>query len=131
MSQSWFQDVIAFHRAIGHPVGVTPKVPIDWTECRLARDLIDEEYGELVHALETDDLPGIADGAIDLIWVTLSALARYGIDPADIWRAVDAANMTKATGPVLPSGKRGKPPGFVPPDVAGVLARQGPIGGGS
>lgn len=46
---------------------------------------------------------------------------ELGIEASEVHRA----NMTKATGPIAPNGKRMKPPGFRPPDIVGELKKQG------
>lgn len=53
-------------------------------------------------------------------------VARFsGIDLRPVWSEVHAANMRKTTGPVREDGKRLKPEGWQPPDIAGVLRAQG------
>lgn len=141
------RDVRAFMHAIDQPVRTIPTVPPD-AEVRLRARLITEEAFELLEALFPDSeialrylrdevfdvlandppaprLPSLADACADLDYVVEGTRASFGIDGAPIAAAVHAANMTKATGPVDAHGKRGKPPGFQPPDVAGELRAQG------
>lgn len=121
-----FRDVLEFHRTMGCAIGSAPAVP-DRETIQLRRDLIGEEVGELLEALVAGDLPGIADGAVDAIYVIVGTLIACGIDPAPIWAAVHASNIAKAGGPKRADGKCLKPPGWRPPDVAGILAAQPPI----
>jgi len=116
-------DVIDFHRAFGVAVRDSPGDP-GHDVAHLRTDLIMEECDELLDGIKRRDMEAIADGAIDLIYVTLGALAAFGIDPGPVWDAVHAANMAKLGGPVRQDGKRMKPPGWTPPDVAGCLAGQ-------
>lgn len=63
------------------------------------------------------------DGCIDTLVVTYGTLEDIGVDAEPFFDEVHRANMAKAGGPVRADGKRLKPPGWTPPDIAGVLAR--------
>lgn len=119
----WFADVLAFHRKFGCAVGTTPAVPGQGT-VELRKSLNNEEHGETLRAMDAGDLAGIADGVVDDIYVKLGTLISYGIDPRPIWRAVHETNMAKVGGAMREDGKVLKPPGWVAPDVAGILSRQ-------
>jgi len=74
----------------------------------------------------TANLPDVADGLGDLDYVVEGARIAFGINGRPIAEAIHEANMTKAAGPIDPNtGKKLKPPGFVPPDVAKLLVEQG------
>lgn len=123
-----FSDVLEFHREMApHLIGSVPAVP-EAGSARLRLRLLAEEYEELERAIFAGHLPGIADGIADLIYVAIGTAIGYGIDMRPVWEAVHRANMAKAGGPVRDDGKRGKPPGWEHPDVAGILGRQGPLG---
>lgn len=124
--RDWFADVLEFHRAFDAHIEPLPRDPGDEVAW-LRQRLITEEFMELVMAINKGDLPSIADGCIDLIYVTLGTLVSYGIDPAPLWDAVHRANMAKVGGEVREDGKRLKPLGWQPPDIKGLLATQGPI----
>lgn len=71
-------------------------------------------------------LPSVADALGDLDFVCEGMRQELGIDGAPIAALIAKANFTKVSGPTDPvSGKRLKPPGFVPPDIEGELIRQG------
>ena len=114
-------DVAAFHRAIGvaAPVGIAIRRP----ELRAA--LIREEAREAADALEAGDLIEAIDGLMDTLVVVFGTIEEMGFDPEPFWTEVHRTNMAKADGPVREDGKRLKPPGWTPPDIAGVLARVG------
>jgi predicted HAD superfamily Cof-like phosphohydrolase len=119
------RDVLEFHRKHGATIGMTPAVP-DAATVALRQRLISEEFTELMDAINHDDLACIAKEAVDLLYVTVGTLIAYGIDPGLVWDAVHASNMTKG------DGKRGdakvlKGPNYAPPDIAVILARQGPL----
>lgn len=122
----WYRDVLDFHRKFGCHVGSTPAVPSEGTPELRAR-LLREEFDETLDALGRGDLPALADGLADLIYVLLGTAASYGIDLRPVWAAVHAANMAKDGGGTRADGKVLKPPGWAPPDIEGILSSQGPI----
>lgn len=72
------------------------------------------------------NMPAIADALEDIDVVVEQARCAFGIDGEPIATAVFNANVTKANGPVdSVTGKRLKPPGFVPPDITAELRKQG------
>jgi len=122
-----FEDLIEFERACGHePSETGPAVPEGRVQ-ELRMSLHGEEFDELRRAMEAGDLPGIADGLADLIYVCEGTAVRYGIDLPAIWDAVHSANMTKANGPRRADGKIMKGPNFKHPDIAGILMTQRPL----
>jgi phosphoribosyl-ATP pyrophosphohydrolase len=104
-----------------------PKFPSDGS-AELAAKLIEEEAEETVKALRAGDLVGAVDGLADLLYVAYQAANSLGVDIEVIYDEVHANNLTKIGGPIREDGKRLKPPGWVPPDIAGALARCMPLG---
>lgn len=127
MGIDWFADVMEFHRKFRPDlIGTTPAEPTtDVAEMRMR--LIDEEIAELRDAMYRGDMPGIADGIGDAVYVLAGKAITYGIDLRPVWDEIHRANMAKDAGGTRADGKVLKPPGWQPPDVAGVLARQGPL----
>lgn len=128
MSNDWQADVTEFHRVFcPEQVATLPTMPI-----RAIRDLrvglIIEELQELGDAFERSSVSNVADAIADLLYVVLGTAVACGIDIGPVWEVVHAANMKKAGGGRRADGKRLKPTGWEPPDIAGVLARQEPIG---
>lgn len=117
-------DVIEFMRAMGQEVPETPTIEVSPKVPSLRVDLIEEELDELHAAMAKKDIVGIADAFTDLAYVVIGGALAYGIDLAPTWDAVHAANLLKSTGPVLPSGKRGKPANFEHPDLGAILVQQ-------
>ena len=124
MATDWYADVRAFHDKFGCQSGDTPAIP-DPDTVKLRLRLIAEEHDELKTAHEETDVPGIADALADMIYVILGTAISYGIDLRPVWDEVQRANMTKTGGGTRDDGKILKPDGWQPPDIAGVLARQG------
>lgn len=139
-------QLIEFHTAVNQPVLVAPQVP-DEKRVRLRAFLMAEEFFETMRAMFPDstnlikaegevlricelakidvNMPELADGMADLDYVVEGTRLEFGIDGGPIAAEVHRANMTKATGPISPEGKRLKPPGFKPPDIEGELKKQG------
>ncbi len=139
--------VLEFHRAFDVPILPTPQVPSD-DRVRLRANLIFEEclefleacypcspgdwefLGEKVrevinnHPVGPVDLPDAADALADIAYVVEGANLEFGIDSGPVLDEVHRANMAKLGGPVREDGKRLKPEGWTPPDIAGVLERQ-------
>jgi len=121
-------DVAAFHRACDVPALDKPQIP-PLARVQLRAALIKEEAKETIEAMRLDDLPAIADGLADLIYVTVGTALEYGIPLDCVWDAVQQANMAKVdptTGKVRKreDGKVLKPDGWTPPDIAAVLYAQ-------
>lgn len=125
-NHDWFQDVLNFHKQFGCYIGSTPKQP-DADNAVLRMRLIQEEFSELKGSLLLADMPSIADGIVDLIYVLVGTAICYGIDVRPIWNAVHEANMKKTGGGMREDGKVLKPEGWQPPDVEGLLTKQQPL----
>jgi predicted HAD superfamily Cof-like phosphohydrolase len=127
MSDSWFLDVYEFHRAFcPEQIGEQPRL-LDRATAKLRVDLLDEELGETLTAIDAGYLAGIADGLVDLIYVAIGTAIAFGIDLRPVWDAVHAANLRKAGGPRRVDGKALKPPGWQPPDIKAILTAQPPL----
>jgi predicted HAD superfamily Cof-like phosphohydrolase len=110
-------DVREFHEALDIPVAMTPK--LRRPELRAA--LIEEEARETCEAIRNGDLIGAIDGLCDILCVVYGAALEFGIDLDPFWQEVHRTNMAKVGGPVREDGKRLKPEGWTPPDLARVL----------
>lgn len=125
-------QVRAFHRAYDLPVAGVPTADPGADQVRLRQDLIDEEVGELREAGGSGDLVGVADALADIVYVAYGTACVYGIDLDAVLDEVHASNMTKLGADGEPvrraDGKVLKGPHYRPPDVAGVLSRQGGAG---
>lgn len=115
-----------FHEAFGAPVRREPGIDVPEVPMRLA--LIAEEHAELLEAVREGDIVEVADALGDLLYVIHGAALTFGIDLDAVVEEIHASNMRKLGPdgkPILRAdGKFMKPDGWVPPDIAGVLARQ-------
>ena len=121
-------DVMRWHKAMGHAgdMASLPSIPERRVQA-LKMALVVEEFLELEHAVDADDLAGIADACADLIYVVVGQALAYGIDLRPVWAAVQQANMAKIGGHRRADGKVLKPKGWTPPDIARVLREQSPL----
>jgi predicted HAD superfamily Cof-like phosphohydrolase len=130
-----------------------PRVPLD-AAVRLRLKLVFEEAFELLDAcIDTDDsrlgslrnansimrssvtalidgplhvdIVGVADAFADLAYVVEGGNLAYGIDSRAVLVEVHRSNMSKVGGHRSESGKWIKPSTYLPPDIAGVLKKQG------
>jgi predicted HAD superfamily Cof-like phosphohydrolase len=72
-----------------------------------------------------DRLPEFADALADNAVTNEGFAVLFGIDLEPVFQEVHKSNLRKKDGPIDEAGKRRKPEGWVGPDVAGVLRRQG------
>lgn len=121
---SVFADVMAFHQKFGLVISPRPCVPAEKT-VQLRHALIDEEYEEVCKALVAQNLPELADGIVDLVYVLVGAAISYGLPFDAVWRAVQQSNMAKEGGATRVDGKILKPLGWTHPDVAAILREHG------
>lgn len=123
MNMDWVENVLEFHKKFRPAmIGATPAAPaVDVGHLRMR--FVREEFGELEDAFAEHDIPEMADAIADLIYVLIGQAITYGIDIRPVWDAVHAANMAKTAG-TRADDKVQKPPGWVAPDVAAILAAQ-------
>jgi predicted HAD superfamily Cof-like phosphohydrolase len=126
------RDVEDFHLALGVPVCRTPAI----RRPQLRANLIMEEAVETAEAATgrriqwrfyghpdpaAQSLVGSLDGLCDLLCVVYGTAAEFGVDLAPFWDEVHRTNMAKRGGPTRADGKKLKPDGWEPPDIAGIL----------
>jgi predicted HAD superfamily Cof-like phosphohydrolase len=116
----WQHDVEKFHYQVCGPQPSWSK-PVGFRRPELRAELIREEAKELRHALRDRDMVKAIDGMVDLVVVTVGTAAEFGIDLDPFWNEVHRSNMAKAGGPVREDGKRLKPEGWTPPELATIL----------
>lgn len=126
--------VVAFHRAMGQPVGHKARaLPAERVPVRV--ELIREEFeDELIPALAAGDMIETADACIDILYVTLGLLVEMGIDAQVLFDEVQRSNMSKLgadgkpiiAGPDDPDGifegRVKKGPNYFKPNIRALLA---------
>lgn len=112
-----FRDQEKFMTACDQSVGVE-----NTKQFELYKNLIEEEFNELVTAESANDRVEQLDALIDILVVTIGAIHSMGADAEGAWKEVMATNFAKIdkeTGKVRKreDGKVLKPTGWTPPDL--------------
>ncbi len=121
-------DVLAFHQYFKLPVGFRPTLLDPFIEDFRVK-FMHEELREFQVACAIGDLPGAADALIDLAYVVHGTAVMMGLPWERLWNEVHQANMRKVNVLSAQDSKRNsvydvkKPPGWVGPDITGVLAK--------
>ena len=117
------QMVRAFHERFLGDNRDTPGLPED-DLVRTRCELLAEETDEFISAAKRLDIVAMTDAIADILYVVLGTANVMGIDLEPVFREVHRSNMSKAP-PGPDSRKPLKGPGFSPPDIRGLLTRQG------
>lgn len=117
------QMVKDFHLKYGCVVNDKPNIP-DADYLLLRSSLITEELAEFQEGAREKNLVKMVDALADLTYVIKGAALGLGVDLEPVFEEVQRSNMSK-TGDATPGGKITKGPTFVPPDIAGMLRKQG------
>ena len=109
-----FKDIDTFATACDQPAS-----PENY---KMYLGLIDEEYGELVDAVDADDKVEQLDALVDILVVTMGAIRAAGFNGEGAWKEVMKTNFAKIddkTGKVnkREDGKVLKPEGWVAPNL--------------
>jgi hypothetical protein len=128
------EQVLVFMKAAGQlgEIGFPPF----YSELRQNRwYMLFGEKGEMTEYTEGeahDNLPEVADGLVDMMWVIMGTLYTYvGPECArDLMNEVARANLSKIDGSLAEpdvddKGKVKKPKGWIEPDIKGILERHG------
>jgi predicted HAD superfamily Cof-like phosphohydrolase len=123
-------DVWAFHTKFGVPAPELPQLMNEF-DFGFRLKFMYEELQEIEAAQMKQDLAGVADGLIDLVYVALGTAIWMGLPWQLLWDEVQAANMAKITAPSAAASRsltgRGhkfdvvKPEGWKPPRIQEVL----------
>ena len=90
-------QVAEFHQTYRHPIEKKPVIPSP-RRCKLRVELIAEELKEFEHAIEMNDLVGVADALCDIQYVLSGAVLEFGMGEKfrDLFDEVQRSNMSKA-----------------------------------
>ena len=115
MNQEW-NEVKLFHQKFNHPVSDVPT----FIERQRAKNRAIWMMEEVSEFLIAKDIYEQADSIIDLIYFALGTLVEMGIEPDDLFKIVQEANMSKLWEDGFPrynkkDGKIIKPDGWEDP----------------
>lgn len=118
-----FRDQEKFMRACDQTVG-----ELNQKQFELYKNLIEEEFNELVTGETNNDRIEQLDALIDILVVTIGAIHSMGADAEGAWKEVMATNFAKIdheTGKVRKreDGKVLKPLGWEPPNLTPFLKK--------
>lgn len=120
----WQEDVRKFHEKFDCKIGKEPGFA-DQKTMGLRMALIREEIDELECALNSNDFSDFIDAITDTIYVLLGTSISVGVDLKPIWDEVQRTNIAKIPGNSRKDGKVLKPANWSPPDIKGLLSKQG------
>ena len=119
-----FSKVFHFMHSFGQETLSRPTLP-DNELADLRLDLIQEEVGELLTALEKKDIVEIADALTDILYVTYGAGHAFGLDLDECFEEVHQSNMSKLGIDGKPiyrqDGKVLKGRGYKPPQLGRII----------
>jgi predicted HAD superfamily Cof-like phosphohydrolase len=119
-----FRDQEKFMRACDQSVG-----ELNIAQFELYKNLIEEEFNELVTAEAENDRVEQLDALIDILVVTIGAIHSMGADAEGAWKEVmktNFAKIDKETGKVRKreDGKVLKPVGWVAPNLTPFVGKE-------
>lgn len=121
-SNDWEYKLLEFHQDFGHPTTPYRKASLDHRDTELRFDLIEEEFNELRHALDKDDIVEVADALGDMMYVIIGAALVWGIPIGQVFNEIHRSNMSKLGEDGSPiyreDGKILKGPHYSPPDLS-------------
>lgn len=120
LTPDMLRDVAEFHELIlGDYAEVAPSL-ISLEYCVERSRFLHEELDEFCVASGAGNIVGVADALADIVYVALGTAYKMGLPFAQIWEAVQAANMRKVAGPTKRGNKIDamKPEGWAGPEAA-------------
>lgn len=121
-------DIAELHHHLhNEQYGLLDPIPPSYIEHRCK--LMDEEYLELLSAIDNESLEGTLHEGLDLIVTVLGTLIGMGYSPQQIsdgWDLIQAANMAKIPDPA--GGKWLKPEGWQKPDLSPLIRQENTSG---
>lgn len=112
-------DVVAAHQKFGTDAPSSPVRSLDRSVLESRRKLIEEEFNELMDALEVGCMTWIIAECVDLIYVCVGTLVVMGVPLLPFWRDIHRSNMTKEPAP--DGGKWIKTASWSPANPSNVL----------
>lgn len=95
-TQSNFEKIVEFHKAFGLDYNTSPQLHVVRNNPKLVNlrvKLIDEEFSELLEAIENHDFVEVIDALTDLLYVAYGACASFGINANSAYKVYDKVNF--------------------------------------
>lgn len=118
-----FSDVREFHQKFGM---LCHDVPVHLSQRKLGERIAfmhEELYDEFAAAMNANDMAGMADALIDIVYVAMGTAVQMGLPWDWLWDDVHRANMAKVRGMTKRGNKVDvmKPEGWVGPQTERIL----------
>jgi len=120
-------DIREFHEKFGLDVDPGHYSTLDDATYKFREMFMEEELQEFKDAKAKEDLPGMADALVDLVYVAIGTAHLMGLPWQRLWFEVHQANMAKVMAKDKSESKRNssidvvKPDGWKEPDISSVL----------
>lgn len=120
LTPDMIRDVGEFHELILNDYAEVAPSLISLEYCVERARFLHEELDEFIESAQDGSIVGVADALADIVYVALGTAYKLGLPFAQIWEAVQAANMRKVAGPTKRGNKIDamKPEGWVGPEAA-------------
>jgi predicted HAD superfamily Cof-like phosphohydrolase len=126
MSNSNYQDVIDFHNKFGLKYEGKP-IPLDKPTQAYRAHFLEEEMTEFITSANLDDVVGMADALVDIVYVAMGTAYMMGLPWQQLWDEVQRSNMDKVRAADKNESKRKnsldvvKPSGWVGPNLERII----------
>jgi predicted HAD superfamily Cof-like phosphohydrolase len=117
-----YQDVIDFHSKFGLNYNGKPMcLHKNTTDFRIK--FMQEELNEFIHSSSNNDIVGMADALVDIVYVAMGTAYMMGLPWQELWSEVQRSNMEKVRALSSSESKRNtsldvvKPQGWTPPNL--------------
>ena len=108
---------------MGFTIPDAPAYPSSMVEIDFRKDLLIEEFMELMEAIDGGHLPSVAGEVCDLIYVSIGLTIQFGLPLEELLNSVHEANMKKER--TKKGKKAGKPSGWKPANLSQILECHG------
>lgn len=119
-----------FHRSFGLGISQAPRASLGPDKNRLRFNLMDEENKEYFEAAQKNDLVEVADALGDMLYILCGTILEHGMQYKieEVFEEIQRSNMSKLGPNGKPiyreDGKVLKGPGYVKPDIKGILDKK-------
>jgi predicted HAD superfamily Cof-like phosphohydrolase len=121
-----YQDVVDFHNKFGLKYDGKPN-PLDTSTQSYRVHFLEEELSEFTSSANLDDVVGMADALVDIVYVAMGTAYMMGLPWQQLWDEVQRSNMDKVRASDASQSKRKnsldvvKPQGCVGPDLKSII----------
>tara|TARA_R110000868_G_scaffold356493_1_gene617979 strand:+ start:39 stop:443 length:405 start_codon:yes stop_codon:yes gene_type:complete len=122
-----YQDIINFHNKFGLKYDGKPML-LDKNTTDFRIKFIQEELNELIESSNNNDIVGMADALVDIVYVAMGTAYMMGLPWQELWSEVQRSNMEKVRALNSSESKRNtsldvvKPKGWTPPNLELIIS---------